>query len=209
MAERCISTFWMANSEAPAAQDPPSKGEWQQAYPDFRQFSDAEVAALIARLDPAYAALYRAIRIPACRSDVARLFLLYEYGGLYLDAHAGTADRGALDALFDRLDRYELILFDNHFQHQGADDFQPMNSAMLARAKSPLLLELIRRVGRNLLAHYQQEARTPGYVPYNIFVLSGAWDMSLAFFDRGLTPPAPRASRSPWCSSRPRTAAPR
>ena len=47
---------------------------------------------MIGKYFPAYLEVYQRIRIPACKSDIARLVALYEWGGLYVDCHCGIRD---------------------------------------------------------------------------------------------------------------------
>ncbi|MEZ0369062.1 MAG: glycosyltransferase family 32 protein [Candidatus Sericytochromatia bacterium] len=58
-------------------------------HPDYHLIfaDDASMHVFIKKhYHPDMLALYQAIRIPAARSDIARLMLLYRFGGIYLDA---------------------------------------------------------------------------------------------------------------------------
>jgi mannosyltransferase OCH1-like enzyme len=66
---------------------------------------------MIARYFPTYLEAYQNIRIPACRSDIARLVALHEWGGLYVDCHCGIRDAKRIGQLLGFLDSMELIVF--------------------------------------------------------------------------------------------------
>jgi hypothetical protein len=133
--------------------------------------------------------LYDRIRIAACRSDVARLFLLREHGGLYVDAHVGTADGFRLAEVLALLSRYELVLFDAPWARvQKEPDLGLFNGVMCARRQAPVLDLLIDSALANLQRQLEAEERTDGHAPYNIFSLTGAWDISVQLFDRGEHP---------------------
>ncbi|WP_455990977.1 glycosyltransferase [Methylorubrum extorquens] len=45
---------------------------------------------------PQFVDKYRKTSIPACRSDLAKILGLYQYGGLYVDSHCGIAGSNEL-----------------------------------------------------------------------------------------------------------------
>jgi hypothetical protein len=59
---------------------------------------------------------------------------------------------------------------------------------MAARRNSPVLDMLIASAFQNLARHWQTEAKTRDYAPYNIFVLTGAWDISIRIINRSNKP---------------------
>src|SRR5262245_36599709 len=60
---------------------------WREHFSQFFLIGDHDVLPLIDRYFPIYTDLYEKIRLPAAKSDVARLLALYEFGGLYVDCH--------------------------------------------------------------------------------------------------------------------------
>ena len=71
-------------------------GEWQAAFPAFRVFGNQDVYPLLDKYSPGHVDLFKAMRLPAAKSDIARLLLLYELGGLYIDCHFGLRSRSGI-----------------------------------------------------------------------------------------------------------------
>ncbi len=149
-------------------------------------FGDADVLPLIK--SEFLRDLYLQIRIPACKSDIARLLLLQAHGGLYVDSHVGPGNGDRLVETLIALANFEVILFEKKWERKELGDLQLMNGAMAARRNTPVLDLLIDSAFNNLDNQRKAERETPGYVPYNIFVLTGAWDISLRIFDRSIKP---------------------
>jgi hypothetical protein len=184
-----VFSYWTNAAQA----SPPAEGahpldamvaDWRAKYEDFRIFTDADILDLLADWSPTLPALFNRIRLPACRSDLARLILLYEYGGLYVDAHVGTASAERLTNVLERLSSKEFLLFDRIDQHQWDGDSHIVNYTIGARKHSAVLGKVIFAAIRNLERQEAAEAATTNYVPYNIFVLTGPWNISITLFDR-------------------------
>jgi hypothetical protein len=158
--------------------------DWRSKYETFRVFTDADIVDLLSQWSPTLPALFNRIRLPACRSDLARLILLYEYGGLYVDAHVGTASAERLTDVMERLSSKELLLFDRIDQHQWDGDCHIVNYTIGARKHSAALGKVIFTAIRNLERQEAAESVTSDYVQYNIFVLTGPWNISITLFDR-------------------------
>lgn len=147
--------------------EPESVDVWRERYPKFAVFKDENVIPLLD--DDIHRELYKKIRIPACKSDVARLVLLREYGGLYVDAHMGPSSGDRLAETLASLASFELILFS-----QGWDPgFNFMNGVLAARRHASVLDSLIATAFENLSKHKKLEEQTPDYVSYDIFNLTG------------------------------------
>lgn len=162
----------------------PTIEDWAETYDKFHIFSDTEVLPIFDSFNTTYADLYQRIRIPACRADIARLMLLYKYGGMYLDPHVGTASNKLLFQLIETLSSKELILFDKREPHMAYDDKYIANFSILARQKSQLIKMLVDSAFCNLQNHEMMEAENNQYMPYNIFVLTGPYNINQNFFDR-------------------------
>jgi Glycosyltransferase sugar-binding region containing DXD motif len=177
-----IFCYWSGPPGSESA-EPEAVAAWKARLPSFRMFDDRDVLPILAAYDSNLPQLFERIRIPACKSDLARLLLLYEYGGLYVDAHVGPEDGFALADTLDFLSSHELVLFcDKHCD--PSVDLKIMNTVIAGRKHADALLDLIDGAVANLRAHERKEASTDSYVAYNIFVLTGAWDISIRIFDR-------------------------
>lgn len=87
--------------------------------------------------------LYKANRIPASRCDLARLMLVYEYGGFYFDLSM------EINKSIDSYLPYELVLLqrDDFARYEGREkDAHFTNSIIGARAKLPFIKECIEDV---------------------------------------------------------------
>ncbi|PWG17321.1 hypothetical protein DFK10_08030 [Salibaculum griseiflavum] len=84
---RNVFFFWDDPSRLPADYKSNIKA-MQALHPDWsvQLADDGIIAGLLARDHPEISEVYGDIRVPACRSDIARLAMLAAYGGWYLDA---------------------------------------------------------------------------------------------------------------------------
>jgi hypothetical protein len=118
--------------------------------------------------------MFKGIRIPTCKSDLALLLALYEVGGLYVDCHCGIRDPEQIKNLLARLDEYEVILYDR--DNTSRPDLRgrlfPLNSVLFARPKSKIILDCAARALRNCADQWEEEKKS-GFVEYNIWFLSG------------------------------------
>jgi Glycosyltransferase sugar-binding region containing DXD motif len=81
----------------------------------LRVIGDSDVEPLIARILPSYVELYRRVRFPATKANIARLAYLHKHGGLYIDCHCGLRSARGVRELFERLQRYELVMWENSY----------------------------------------------------------------------------------------------
>lgn len=150
---------------------------WQDYFPDFRVIGDSDVEEIIAKRFPAYLEPYQKIRIPACKSDIARLVILYEWGGLYVDCHCGVRDSKLISQLLVDLDTFELIVIDEDPKFwppaHRRPPVNPMNGIMFARKSSKIIFEWQERAFRELANQWKIE-KTRGFCSYNIWSLTGA-----------------------------------
>jgi mannosyltransferase OCH1-like enzyme len=149
--------------------------EWSAEFPQFQVFGDREVVPLVARHFPGNVDLYRALRIPAAKADIARLLLLYEFGGLYIDCHFGIRNADEIRRLISLLERMELILVDRmqSLKPRPPGEHFVVNGVMFSRPRSDLIFMICRQAFVNLAQHREQE-RKMGKVRYGIFRLTGA-----------------------------------
>jgi hypothetical protein len=162
----------------------PFCADWIAAGHNVHVFALEDVWPILATdLNPERFALFDRIRISACRSDLARLLLLRNNGGLYVDAHTGSGNQAKLVQLFAHLAAKELVVFDQAGEGRAEDDIYLLNGAMLARRHSALLGQIIESCFRNLETQWARECQSLDPVPYNIFSLTGGWNMLNFLFD--------------------------
>jgi mannosyltransferase OCH1-like enzyme len=148
--------------------------EWRAHFPNFRIFGDAEVESMIVQYFPEYQEMFRSIRIPTCKSDLALLLVLYEFGGLYVDCHCGVRDPEKIKDLSEKLAQYELILYDkdNSSRPEARGKLFPLNSVLFARPNSKIILDCATQAFRNCAAEWEAEKKND-FVEYDIWFLSG------------------------------------
>jgi len=147
---------------------------WREHFPKFLLMGDHNILPLIDRYFPMYIDLYEKIRLPAAKSDVARLLALYEFGGLYVDCHNGVRDVEGLTRLFTCLDDYEAIFIDRRlsfFPRPPGEHFL-INGPIFSRPRSELFMILARQAFANL-AWQQRLEKEYGYVSYDVARLTG------------------------------------
>lgn len=176
-----LFTYWVN----PTLLEPPSAEAWRLQYPGFRIFCDDDVRPL---LSPERLQLYDEISLPACKSDVARLVLLREYGGLYMDAHAGPTQPEGLAETIDALASFELVLFCRAYLKKTPDETHLMNGAIAGRRHSLLLDQLIDCAFDHLAKQKAAESATSDYVHYTLWGIAGTWILLKCFFDLSLKP---------------------
>ena len=86
--------------------------EWTNAFPSFRIYDDRNVLLLMEQYFPEYVQIYQEIRLPAAKCNAARLILLYEFGGFYIDCHVGIRDLYALLQLIACLSEVDVVFID-------------------------------------------------------------------------------------------------
>jgi mannosyltransferase OCH1-like enzyme len=161
---------------------------WRDYFVGFRVIGDSDVEPMIARRFPRYLEVYRKIRLPACKSDIARLVALDEWGGLYVDCHCGIADPQYVGQLLGNLDTFELIVVDEdpkYRQNPKPDRLNPMNGIMFARKNSEIIVEWEKSAFRNLANHWTVE-KERGFSPYSVWSLTGAANLKHIIMDGDL-----------------------
>lgn len=158
--------------------DGPYRKPIYQNVEDLRSFlpcfninivNDDIVIPLLNRRWPQLGAVYPFIKLPSCKSDIARLVMLFEFGGFYVDTHGLFNGKADLFKLWvKRIDpTYEFIIASEP-QHGLVNRF------MASKRNSIIIYEVINEIQRRIMQHFRQECMvTPKYVPYNIFILTG------------------------------------
>lgn len=165
--------FWTGT----ALTEPEAYGVWRERYPRFALFKDEDVLPL---LDcDLHRELYKKIRLPACKSDIARLALLREHGGLYVDSHIGPSSGEALAETLSHLAQHDLILFSEGW----SPVFNFTNGVLAARRRAPVFDLLIDMAFENLIAHKKRQDETREHVKYHVFELTGSQIMVRTMFE--------------------------
>jgi hypothetical protein len=177
-------SFWVGD-DPPRLE--PYEAHWREVFPDFRVLGEEDVLGLLETHFPQHIDLYRSIRIPTARSDVARYLGLYERGGLYVDCHMGIQDAGAVRRLLASLDRWEAIFFVRSLAlpFKRPPDGRPLITCMIyTRPRLQVLLDVTRQMLSNLAWHQKREAEH-GFVPYHLYPLVGPGLLSATIFQPG------------------------
>jgi Glycosyltransferase sugar-binding region containing DXD motif len=165
-----IFAYWHDTDHSPIR---PFIAHWRAYFPEFRVVGDCEIEPLITRYFPEFANKYRAISIPACRANLARMLMLYEAGGLYVDCHCGIVDPVRTQALLDSATENVFTLFNKDLADgRPADQLWPLYSILVCRAGCPIVLDIAAAAIRNLTAHWRREA-SEDFSPYNIWEMCG------------------------------------
>lgn len=149
---------------------------WQELLPSFRIFGDSDVLPLLERrFLPQEVQLYRRLRLPAARADIARLLLLHEHGGLYVDCHWGIREPGAARSFVSLLDDFEAVLVDRSpeiAERDFPDERFFVNGLMAVRPRLDLVVDVCRQALANLRRQDERE-RDEGFYPYDLSSLTG------------------------------------
>ncbi len=179
-----IFTYW----HGPLPDALPNIADWRTVCRDVRIFTDRDVLPIAAQYGAELVDLYRRIRLPAARADVARLLLLEAHGGMYVDFHVGTANPIALAHLISQLCVYEMVVIDQPALHSFDGDLALPSSVLLARKGAKPACDIIWAVSRNLARQFENERNSTEHVPYNTVVVTGPWAISVVLFDRSRLP---------------------
>lgn len=159
---------------------------WADRVGGLAVVGDADVIQVLSRIDPSFIDTYERIRIPAARSDVARLVMLYERGGLYVDSHCGVTDESRTKNLLNQARNENLILIDQSRSQlqRPIKELKFINAIMAGGRQSEPLLAIIRRVVANLKIHRDEEA-SRGFKPYDLLNLTGPENINTTILENG------------------------
>jgi mannosyltransferase OCH1-like enzyme len=167
-----VYSFWDKPDQSPIQT---AIADWQTHFPEFQVIGDPDIEKMIDREFPQHLDLYRAIRIPTCKSDVAILLSLYCHGGLYIDIHCGVRNADGVRQMISSLASWEIILYNKDFRRdpRPADVLRPLNSVIVARPGTQIMHDSAAMAFANLAAHFERERQTDDFVPYDIWSLTG------------------------------------
>ena len=149
--------------------------EWRGPFPDFRILGDSDIEAMIGAHFPQHLDLFRRIRIPTCKSDIAILLSLHCLGGLFVDCHCGIRGADGVARMLAESAGWEVTLYDKDrkVEPRAAGALRPLNSVMAVQQHSPLMLASAALAFHNLENHWQAERQARSHVPYDIWTLTG------------------------------------
>jgi hypothetical protein len=165
-------SYWDRPDQSPIAD---FLAEWRSHFPDFQILDDRDVEEMLREDFPESVGLFRRIRIPTCKSDIAILIGLYRQGGLYVDCHCGIRDADGLNALLDDAHEWELVLYDldRTVEPRPPDVPRPLNSVMVAQPNSAIIRRSAALALQNLHVHWELERQTTTHVFYDIWTMTG------------------------------------
>lgn len=165
-------SFWDKADQKPIAA---AIEHWRSFFPEFRVIGDVDIEVMINDHFPQHLTLYRHIRIPACKSDIALWLSLWCHGGLYVDMHCGVVDPDGVRHMLEDLANYEIILYNKAFRKEPRppEALRPLNSVIVARPGTAIMRRSIKTAFRNLDAHWKLERATAEFVPYDIWSMTG------------------------------------
>jgi hypothetical protein len=169
---RNIFTYWDKPDLTPIA---PTLEDWRSHFPDFSVLGDQDVEPILEELAPQHLEMFRRIRMPSAKSDVALLLALYKFGGLHIDCHCGIRDADAIRQLLISLDQWEweVILYDKRrdLAPRPASEINCLNSVLFARQNSSIVLETLKTVLTHLADHWAIE-KQHGFQAYHVAQLT-------------------------------------
>ncbi len=131
--------------------------------------NDIIVHTIVERYWPLLGQIYPQITLPSCKSDIARLALIYEYGGYYMDTHTSFKNNGSLFSEWhSTIDpSYDFII------SGVAQNTRLVNRFLAGKRKSSAVKALVDVIQHRIIQHYYQECTTNHYVPYDLLKLTG------------------------------------
>ena len=116
---------------------------------------------------PKLVSLFNKITIPTCKSDIARLLIIYYYGGIYIDCN--TTPKESFNNFYEKHKNFDFIISFNYTNN----DFS--TRILFSQQKSLVLKAVLNKITQNLTDLYNKEQQTSNHVPYNILVLTGTY----------------------------------
>jgi hypothetical protein len=108
--------------------------------------------------------LFHSATISALKADIIRILVLYNEGGIWIDANTTLKNKNAIDILFERYKDFDFVIT---FFPYSRNDLS--SSALISKHKSKLAFYTLCKIEENLLKHFQLESKTKNYIDYNLF----------------------------------------
>ena len=162
-----IFTYWDAEDLSPVAAQ---AAEWREAFANYRVMTPGQARALLAIRSRRHLDAFDRTRIPACRSDIARLLGLAVHGGLYVDSHCRLDDAEEVRRRLDQLATCDMIVSTRWAPNFGK--VMPHNSILWSRPQGAAVDRLLDLALDNLAARLEREDRV-GFEPYHVWDITG------------------------------------
>jgi hypothetical protein len=158
--------------------------EWHSVFSHFRVLGDKDIIFLVKKYFPEYVECYTDIKIPAAKSDIARLLVLFEFGGLFTDCHFGIVDGNGMKSFLDWARNYDAVFVDNalHRDSRAADELLLINGFIFSKSNNNLLYDTCKNSLLSLNALRESELRN-GFQNYSIWHISGPWVLNKTLFN--------------------------
>ncbi|WP_174285328.1 hypothetical protein [Sphingomonas bacterium] len=170
----------------------PCRDAWRTFDPGFEVFDDTAVLNALSSWPAVVLDLYLDIRIPACRSDIARLALLKARGGTYIDGHTVPGDFDILRNYMHSSTMFDLTIPEIDSQESSIPFNRIFNSPISARPYADILGDLLTRAFANLRFQRDIERSNRGALTaYSIFDLTGPNMIRDKLIDFSYSPPRP------------------
>jgi hypothetical protein len=139
---------------------------YKKLNPDFRVVlaNDADIVRY-ASAYPTLINLFQCATIAALKSDIARMVLLNEEGGAWIDCNTTLQKKEAISEIFSGCEKFKFAL-----TVMPTKNFNLKSSFLIAYPKTELANLLISSMTEKLYSHYENEKSSVGYVPYNFFM---------------------------------------
>jgi len=134
--------------------------------PGFRVVlaNDADVIRY-AETYPILIDLFQRATIASLKSDIARMVLLNEEGGAWVDCNTTLQDKKAIPKIFRGCEKFRF-----GFTVLPNERFDLKSSFMISEAKTELAEMIIEQMTKKLSEHYEYEKASANFVPYNLYI---------------------------------------
>ncbi|MGU3560226.1 glycosyltransferase [Methylobacterium radiotolerans] len=175
-------TYWNTNDTSPLDD---VIVHWSQRVGELAILGDLDAIRVLDGINRSFVDTYERLRIPAARSDVARLAILYDRGGLYIDSHCGIVGENILEVLNRAKNTPVMLVNQSRMQFsRPVGHLNFINAIIAGGKKSRHLLDILLRIIDNLERHREYE-RVKGFKPYNLLDMTGPSNINALTLDFG------------------------
>lgn len=147
---------------------------WENCSKGVKIFKDREIRLIIDKHFREFVELYDSVTIPAAKSDIARLAVLYDQGGFYTDVHVGFSDANAVSKLMEFVKTQDAIVVNNALfrDKRPNNGIKVINSILFAKPGHKFFYDACLIALQNLRSQWINE-NEHGFVSYDIWRLTG------------------------------------